>query len=85
MTKVLYIYLTGVLLAFILLAAGIERLYRKGTFLFVPKEAAWLLSSLSWVLVAVLAWGWLLDFLTYIYVYIVFKYKVWQNKKNDTT
>ena len=79
--KFIYIYLIGVMLAFIMLAAGIERLYKKGTFLFVPKEAAWLLSSLSWVLVFVLVWAGLWDFFTYIYVLILFKYKVWKHGK----
>ena len=81
MTRSIFIYISGVLLAFILLAVGVKRLYKKGNFLFVPEEWVWILSLLSWVLVAILIWGWLQDFFTYVFVYVLFKYKERKQKK----
>ena len=81
----LYIYFVGVAIAFALLMHAVRRESEKQLFVFVPNERVQFLSLLSWVVVAGFAAAWLLDKLTFIYVYLLFKYKVWKHGKNKGT
>lgn len=81
----LYIYFVGVAIAFALLMHAVRRESEKRLFAFVPNERVQFLSLLSWVIVAGFAAAWLLDKLTFIYVYLLFNYKVWKHGNNKGT
>ena len=82
-TIALYIYFVGVAIAFALLMHAVRRESEKQLFVFIPNERVQFLSLLSWVIVAGFAAAWLFGKLTVCYVYILFKYKLWKNEKDN--
>ena len=83
MITALYIYLLGVLLAYVLLVYALKRISRKNPFMYVPAERIQLASLLSWIYVAGFAAAYLLHALTLCYVWVLFRYMLWkQNRKN---
>lgn len=82
-TIALYIYTVGVAIAFALLMHAVRRESEKQLFVFIPNERVQFLSLLSWVIVAGFAAAWLLNKLTVCYVYILFKYRLWKNEKDN--
>lgn len=80
---ILYIYLFGVLLAYATLMYAIRRHGNNTLFLFIPKERVQFLSLFSWIVVCGFVAAWLYDMITFIYVFLLFKYLLWKQKKRS--
>ena len=80
---ILYIYLFGVLLAYATLMYAICRHGNNTLFLFIPKERVQFLSLFSWIVVCGFVAAWLYDMITFIYVFLLFKYLLWKQKKRS--
>ena len=80
---ILYIYLFGVLLAYATLMYAIRRHGSNTLFLFIPKERVQFLSLFSWIVVCGFVAAWLYDMITFIYVFLLFKYLLWKQKKRS--
>lgn len=80
---ILYIYLFGVLLAYATLMYAIRRHGNNTLFIFIPKERVQFLSLFSWIVVCGFVAAWLYDMITFIYVFLLFKYLLWKQKKKS--
>lgn len=78
--KTLQIYLLGVLCAFALITYAIRRHNASGLFVTSYKKVQYL-SLLSWIIVGGFIAAWLYDMITFIYVFLLFKYLLWKQKK----
>lgn len=81
--KTLQIYLLGVLCAFALITYAIRKNGEKHLFLFIPNERVQFLSLFSWIVVCGFVAAWLYDMITFIYVFLLFKYLLWKQKKRS--
>ena len=71
---ILYIYLLGVILAFVTIKYAINRFDEKFMIVFVSNERIVYLALLSWIVVCGYVAAWLYDIIVYLYVYLRFRY-----------
>lgn len=82
----LYFYVLGVVIAAMIVLYDLRKLVKDGYILHADYFLdITLISLLSWFLVSYRFTALLMDFVTYWYVWIVFKYKMWKIKNSNNT